>query len=89
MKEEYRNRINVLKQKKKDAYEAHKEAWRKYQDQQTEIERIKIMKRKKEKLVRDEQRRVRDEEWKKQKQQQEEDNKEIPYRAQIGNTSNL
>lgn len=84
MKEEYGSKIDTLKQKKKDAYTAHNEAWRKYEDQQAEIERIKLIKRKKDKLIREDIRRKREEEWRKQREQEAAENKEIPYRTQIG-----
>lgn len=84
MKEEYREKINALKKKKKEMYDHHNEAWRKYEDQQFEIEKIKIMKRKKEKLVRDEQRKAREEERRKQREAEEDEAKDIPYREQIG-----
>ena len=87
MKDEYRNQINALKQKRKDAYDRHNNNWRKFEEQQAEIERIKFIKRKKEKLLRDEARKKREEEWKKQREAEQEENKEIPYRAQIGTTS--
>jgi uncharacterized coiled-coil DUF342 family protein len=83
MKEEYRSKINALKEKRKVSYEKHNEAWRNYEEQQAEIERIKLIKRKKEKLIREEQRRKRDEEWRKQRESEQEENKEVPYRAQI------
>jgi len=72
-----------LKQKKKELYEKQNEAWRKFEDQQVEIERIKLIRRKKDKLIREETRRKREEEWKKQKEAEIEENKEIPYRVQI------
>jgi len=83
MKEEYRNQINALKQKRKDSFDKQNEAWRKYEEQQAEIEQIKFLKRKKEKLIRDEERRKREEEWKKQKESEQDETKETPYRAQI------
>lgn len=83
MKEEYREKINALKKKKKEMYDHHNEAWRKYEDQQFEVEKIKIMKRKKEKLIRDEQRRARDEERRKEREAAEEESRDIPYREQI------
>lgn len=83
MKDEYRDRINALKQKRKDAYDKHNSTWRKFEEQQAEIERIKFIKRKKDKLLREEARKKRDEEWKKQREAEQEEHKEIPYRAQI------
>jgi predicted phage tail protein len=83
MKEEYSSKIDTLKQKKKDMYNNHNEAWRKYEDQQAEIEKIKLIKRKKDKLIRDDIRRKREEEWRKQREQEAAENKEIPYLTQI------
>lgn len=83
VKEEYRAKINALKEKRKQKYDKHNEAWRNYEEQQAEIERIKLIKRKKDKLIREEQRKKREEEWKKQREAEQEENKEIPYRAQI------
>jgi hypothetical protein len=83
MKDEYRTQINNLKQKKKDSYDKHNSDWRKYEEQQAEIEQIKFIKRRKEKLLRDEAAKKRHEEWKKQKEIEAEENREIPYRAQL------
>ncbi len=84
MKDEYRNQINALKQKRKDAYDRHNNNWRKHEEQQAEIERIKFIKRKKDKLIREETRKQREAEWKKQREAEQEENKEIPYRVQLG-----
>ena len=89
MKDEYRDRINALKQKRKDAYDRHNTNWRKHEEQQAEIEKIKFIKRKKDKLIREEARRKREEEWKKQREAEQEENKDIPYRVQIGNIIEL
>lgn len=84
MKDDYKTKIDALKQKRKEKIHQQNEAWRKYEDQQNEIERIKAMKRKKDRLIRDDLRRKRDEERRKQREAEEAEHKEIPYLPQIG-----
>jgi chromosome segregation ATPase len=84
MKDEYRAKIDALKEKKKEHIKKHREAWTKYNDQQAEIDRIRKMQKIKERLLRDEERRKRNEEYAKLKKAQEEENREVPFLNELG-----
>lgn len=89
MKDEYKAKIDAQKEKKKELIKKHREAWAKYNEQQAEIDKIRKMQKIKERLIRDEERRKRNEEYAKIKKAQEEENREVPFLGELEICSQL